>query len=275
VSQREQKRGVLAALRRRGLDPRDDDGGRPPGALIRGTWGAPERDGFYAAMQRYSFRLVLRDAIRLGQRGPFAAQALTRHASLSAVGAHLHTLADLGLVRRHGELCELRVEAESLGPTLEWFVGEVLARELGFEVACGVPLRGGETGGDLDVVGLAEGMLLLIEVKSGPPKHVESAQVATFLDRIEALSPHGAIFFEDTELRMTDKIVVLFEEVLAARGLSARRPRRLQREVHLLGEGIYLTNAHPDVVSNLTLCVSHLLRSRGLRLEAGSKGGRS
>jgi hypothetical protein len=190
---------------------------------------------------------------------------IARHASAGAVEEHVATLLRLRLLRPEGDGYSLTVQAESLGPTLEWFVAEVLRRELGFCVGRGIPLRGGATGGDLDVVGLAEGKLLLVEVKSGPPKHLSAPQIAAFLDRVVALAPQGAIFFEDTELRMADKVVVLFEEVLAARGWS-RRPERLQRELFTVGPGIYISNAHPEVVGNLTCCVSHLLRAQGLRL---------
>jgi len=253
---------IRAALLRRGLELRDSDGGDDALALSR--WPPAAQDRFYEAMQRYSFRLVLRDVIRLGQRGSFGAVELSRHASIEAVEEHLEALVAIGVVRRRGPHVELLAQAESLGPTLEWFVAEVLRRELGFCVGRGVPLRGAETGGDLDVVALAEGVLLLVEVKSGPPKHQGVAQVAAFLDRVAAVAPQGAIFFEDTELRMADKVVVLFEEVLAARHL-ARRCERLQRELYTVGPGIYIANAHPEVTRNLATCVGHLLRGRGLQ----------
>jgi hypothetical protein len=255
---------VRLALRRRGLTLRADDGDDTP--LVPG-WTAEEQDRFYLELQRYSFRLVLRDVIRLGARGQrLAPRQLTRHASLEAVEGHLEQLVSLGLVAPHpsGQL-SLRVSANSLGPTLEWFVAEVLRRELGFTVARGVPMRGGRTGGDLDVVALAEGRLLYVEVKSGPPKHLQDAQIAAFLERVDALAPHGAIFFEDTELRMADKVVPLFDGALAARG-SALRPRRLQREIFTVGPAIFIANAHPDVTGNLTCCVSNLLRGQGVRL---------
>jgi hypothetical protein len=254
---------ILAALRRRGLALREDDHGGD--TLAISGWPPQAVDLFYAAMQRYSFRLVLRDMIRLSHQGSFAADALTRHVSLEAVRAHLHTLLELGVCAEAGDGFRLAVQAESLGPTLEWFVAELLRRELGFCVGRGIPLRGGQTGGDLDVVGLAEGKLLLCEVKSGPPKHLTAEQIGAFLDRVQALAPQGAIFFEDTELRMADKVVVLFEQVLAARGLR-RRPERLQRELFTVGEGIYIANAYPEVVGNLVCCVSHLLRAQGLQL---------
>jgi hypothetical protein len=216
-------------------------------------------------MQRYSFRLVLREVIRLGAQGVFSAEDLTRHASLEAVFGHLEVLLKLSIVRPAEGGLTLSVQTNSLGPTLEWFIAEVLHRELGVVVATGIPLRGGRTGGDLDVVAMAEGLLLFVEVKSCPPKHVTATHVASFLDRVDALAPHGAIFFEDTELRMADKVVVLFTEALASRGI-ALRPQRLQRELFVVGKGIFIVNSHPDVINNLTDCVSHLLRQQGLKL---------
>lgn len=254
---------ITAALRRRGITLRRGDGGNSK--MVIPAWSASERDRFYRAMQRYSFRLVLRDVIRLGRRGQFSAESLTRHASLEAVLEHLGVLEKLSLVRREAREYSLTVGANSLGPTLEWFVAEVLRRELGFEVAMGIPLRGGRTGGDLDVVAMAEGMFLFVEVKSGPPKHVNATHVASFLERVDALAPHGAIFFEDTELRMADKVMVLFEQALVRRG-AERRPQRLQRELFTVGPGIFIANAHPDVITNLTTCVSHLLRQQGLQI---------
>jgi hypothetical protein len=172
----------------------------------------------------------------------------------------------LSLVERHGEdSYRFTVEINSFGPTLEWFVAEILKRELGFIVARSLPLRGGMTGGDLDVVAMAEGKLFYFEVKSGPPKHLSTPHIAAFLDRVDALAPDGAVFFEDTELRMADKVVVLFEEALADKGIS-RRPRRLLRELFTVGPGIVIANAHPDVTVNLSCCVGQILRSQGLQL---------
>lgn len=258
-------RAVQGALLRRGLALREAD-------VCDDLWIAARpaavQDALYRLMLRYSFRLVFRDVIRLGQAGSFWPEELARHAGVDVVNEHLTTMAELGLVRPAGEkgAHDLAVPARNLGPSLEWLVAEVLRRELHFEVARDVPLRGGTTGGDLDVVACAEGLLLYVEVKSGPPKHLDRTHVAAFWDRVEAVAPHGAIFFDDTELRMKDKIVVLFEEELARRGL-ARRPARLHRELFTVGPGVYIANAHPDMVASLAYCVSHLLRSRGTCLE--------
>ena len=255
---------VQGALRRRGLSLRASDVAGDE--LWIATRPATVQDHLYAQLLRYSFRLVLRDVIHLGLEGHFHPEALTRHASLDAVQGHLDTMSDLGVVRpRSGGGYDLAMPARNIGSALEWLVAEVLRRALGYEVARDVPLRGGSTGGDLDVVACAEGLLLYVEVKSGPPKHLDRTHVKAFLDRVEAIAPHGAIFFEDTELRMKDKIVVLFTDELRRRGVT-RRPKRLQRELFTVGPDIFIANAHPDMVSNLSRCVSHLLRARGASL---------
>ena len=252
------------ALRRRGLSLRAGD--LAPDGLWLGNLPPRAQDQVYQQLRRYSFRLVLRDVIRLGQDGAVDPAALTRHAALQAVQQHLRAMQRLGLVRlTDAGHATLQVPAHNMGLALEWLVAEVLRRELGFCVARNVPLRGGQTGGDLDVVALAEGLLLYVEVKSGPPKHLMEAHVAAFLDRVEALAPHGAIFYNDTELRMKDKVVPLFAEQLRLRG-SPRQPRRLQRELFTAGPDLLIANAHPDITANLAHCVSHLLRWRGVQL---------
>ena len=256
---------IRLALRRRGITLRPDDGGTDD--LLIASWPPERRDRLYAEMQRYSFRLVMRDVLRLGSEGHLTPAMLTRHASRAAVIQHLSAMQELSLVRPlPGERFELLAQASTVGPTLEWLVDEILRRELGFCVAWALPLRGGTTGGDLDVAALAEGQFLFVEVKSGPPKHLNRSHVGAFLDRVEALAPHGAIFFEDTELRMADKVVVMFGEELAARGLRLR-PRRLHRELFTVGPRVFIANAHPDLSGNLARCVSELFRCQGARLD--------
>ncbi len=253
---------ILHALRRREIEARVTDGGVD--GLFVNNLAPSDRDLFYALMQRYSFRLVLRDVIRLG-RGRFSPGELTRHSSLDAVRGYLDQMKRLAIVGAVDDEFTLVHDLRSLGPLMEWFVAEVLKRELGFDVAIGIPMRGGRTGGDLDVVAMAEGTLMYVEVKSGPPRHQQLSHVAAFLERVDALSPHGAIFYEDTELRMADKIVVLFEEALSRQGIDIQ-PRRLQRGLFTVGDRIFVANACPDAVSSLTRCVSRLFRQQGIKL---------
>ena len=96
-----------------------------------------------------------------------------------------------------------------------------------------------------------------MEVKSSPPKHVVAEEVSAFLDRVSALSPAGAIFLEDTGLRMADKIVPMFTAALAARGLPP--PHRVQGEMFAAGERVFIVNSKPDLARNLGASLRKLL----------------
>jgi hypothetical protein len=89
-------------------------------------------------------------------------------------------------------------------------------------------------------------------VKSSPPKHIESTEVRSFLDRIEALRPNLAVMLVDTELRMKDKMVVMFEEELTTKsGREGSPVRRLFDETFQIQDQVFLTNSRPNLISNL------------------------
>ena len=158
----------------------------------------------------------------------------------------------------------------NFGDLFEWFIAQVLRKEFFSPSAWGVKIKDTLSGGDYDVLSIVEGHLLYIEAKSSPPKHIEEKEIASFLDRIEDLRPHFSIFIEDTTLRMTDKIIVLFKHELLRRYTSLREDclpiKRLERELFLIGDAIYVINSHPDLINNLAFTISHFLLNQGFSL---------
>ena len=65
------------------------------------------------------------------------------------------------------------------------------------------------------------------------------------------LSPEMAVFFLDTELRMKDKIVPMFEKELAARSASSSAVIRVERELFRITDNIFIVNAKESVLQNL------------------------
>jgi hypothetical protein len=232
-----------------------------------------EEESFYREMKRYSGRMLLRDLIQHPEgRRP---ADLTRFAAPDAALHLLERLAALRVaerardgrwrLRRAGELGPGDRPLHSFGDTLEWFVAQVFRRELHAPAAWGVVVRGGAAGGDLDVVAMLEGQFVLAEVKSSPPKHVDLEVVRAFVQRVATLRPHVALFIEDTELRMADKIVPLFADALAERRGRRDTPiERLEHELFLVGSGIYVVNSRADLTANVRVCIAHFLRSRGI-----------
>jgi hypothetical protein len=234
----------------------------------------PEEEmAFYQEMKRYSSRILLRDLIQHaeGRR----VQDLTRFAAVDAAQDLLERLLTLRVLEQGADgrwrLRKTRAARpgdrplHSFGDTLEWFVAQVFRNELHAPAAWGVVVRGNTVGGDLDVVALVEGHFFLIEVKSSPPKHVDLEVVRKFVERVASLRPHAAFFVEDTELRMADKIIPLFGDVLCERaGRPGTAVTRIEHELFLVGSGIYVVNSRVDLTANLRQCVAHFLRGQGL-----------
>ena len=213
-------------------------------------------DAYYHRLAHYSFRLVLRDLIA----HPGApAERLTTFCSPATITRHLAFLERLGTVEPWEAGFRLTASVRSFGGTLEWFVAELLRRECAAQTLWGVRVKGRETGGDYDVLAQVEHELVYVEVKASPPKHVDQRDVAAFLSRTADLAPHVAIFFVDTELRMLDKIVPLFEAGLAARSSVSSRVAepvlRLRDELFHIDRRIFIVNSKRDIAKNFKDCL--------------------
>lgn len=217
---------------------------------------------FYSLLRRYSFRLFLRDLIQFPEGDDPA--VLSRYCSMRTVHSYLRSLSDLGIVEiipgKGYRLIAGRVP--SFGPTLEWYVCEIFQREFLSPAIFNVRLDGTRHGGDYDVVAVLAGFLACVEVKSSPPRGVELPAVAAFWNRLRELEPHLAIFLVDTELRMKDKIVPLFEEAMfeSAREREAVSVERLVDEIFHIGHAVYLINSRRGIYTNMRRCVRDFLQ---------------
>ncbi len=240
-------------LRRRGLTPKLGRRDLPFPAEEEG----PMADAVAERLGHYAFRLFLRGAI-LAQ-GPFRPQDATRYVPPAAARAMADDLVALGLARAEArDRYRLRFPARNFGGTLEWWVGRELGH-LGFDVATGLRSGAPGVGGDLDVVAVAEGKLVHVELKSSPPKHLTEAEVAAFLRRVRSLRPHVAVFAIDTALRLSDKVLPLVRTVLGPEA----SPRRLIRDTWRLAGTVYLTNARQDLIENLRAAIADGLLALG------------
>lgn len=219
---------------------------------------------FYEMMKRYSFRLVLRDIIKY-QEG-FGVRDLTHYCSAKVVQGYCHLLSEMGVITKNGRgkyrTCVSPLY--SFGPTLEWFIAEVFKREFASPAIYGVSVKKTPSGGDYDVIASWNQRLVYVEVKSSPPKGVELNEISSFFSRMEDLLPEVGILFNDTQLRMKDKLVVMFEEELEKR--YGRESKTLYPVERLIGElfhvqnHVFIVNSKKDVVENFQYCLKHHLR---------------
>jgi len=264
-------------LRRRGLNPYRENPVHH--LLFPPTFSREEREQFYDLFKRYSFRLFLREV--LNRKGGFRVSEVVRYSSPETGRKYLRSLKDLGLVEAlKGRVYRLRpIFTSSLGPTLEWFMAEVLRREFACPAFYGLRCKGTRFGGDFDVIASLEGRLLYMEVKSSPPKNIEGDEVHEFVSRLADLIPHLALFFVDTELRLQDKIVPFFEAEQSVQrswdqgvGLPVQR---IADEIFFVPPRVYILSSKRSITRNIATCFKHHFTSPLLHSpEAGIAAGR-
>jgi hypothetical protein len=202
----------------------------------------------------------------------FALEDLLRYCSERSADDYLRFLVRAGVVlpisQSRFRLKDTRVS--SFGETLEWFVCQILGKEFYLPSLWGFRVKRNRGGGDFDVVALMEGSLVYIETKSSPPKHIEQRDIQAFFDRLQVLAPDIAIFLDDTQLRMKDKIAIMFEKELQRRFGSSWREghplNRLRRETFGIEDRLFITNSDPDLIANLGFCLGRYLRSRAAKI---------
>ena len=206
--------------------------------------------GYYRMLHKYSFRLLLRDVIK--RHDVFTPDQVTRYATPVVTRTYLEYLLSMKLLKRKTKGYVLAGgPVKSFGGTLEWYVAELFKREFGSEAAWGVKFKRPRVGGDYDVVAQLDGALVYVEVKSSPPKQIYDSEIAAFLDRVGDLAPETAVFLMDTELRMKDKIVPMFEQELARRSPYPPAVERMERELFAIQDRIFIINAKEDIIRNI------------------------
>jgi hypothetical protein len=256
----EQEGGLQRAIKARGLQVHRQD---PDDDLIFSPEASPqERTSLYELLKHYSFRLFLRDVI--SAQDAFRAEELVRYCSLQTAQRYCDSLCALGIAEPVGGGVFRLVNRSlySFGPTLEWFIAQMFQREFASPSTYGVRFKETPSGGDYDVIALWEGRIVYVEIKSSPPRGIERGEIGSFLARITDLLPDIAVFFNDTHLRMKDKIVLMFEEELSEQyGTdSVRFPvERLVDELFHINHRIYIVNSKREIAANFTLFLRDFL----------------
>ncbi|MBI5187741.1 MAG: hypothetical protein HZA07_01525 [Nitrospirae bacterium] len=216
-------------------------------------------DDFYSMLQKYSFRLFLRDVIK--HQNLFTLERVTRYATAEVTGDYLRYLLAIRLAEKIPNGYRLiKQPIKSFGETLEWFLSEIFRREFCADAIWGIKFKRPRIGGDYDLIAKVDGSILYMEVKSSPPKQIYQKEISAFFDRVSDLSPEIAVFFMDTELRMKDKIVPMFEEELRLRFSDPPEVIRMEKELFQISDRIFIINAKDNIVRNIEKVLSWYFR---------------
>jgi hypothetical protein len=216
-------------------------------------------EDFYERMKKYSFRLFLRDVIK--HQRSFEIEKVTWYATSEVTKGYVDYLRDVGLVEKASGGFRLAIgPIKSFGETLEWFVAEIFKKDFATEAIWGIRFKRPNVGGDYDLIAKVNGGVLYMEIKSSPPKQIGQNEISAFFDRVADLSPEISIFFVDTELRMKDKIVVMFEEELKKRYAGPPKIVRIEKELFEIRDKVFIINAKDSIVANIETVLGRYFR---------------
>ncbi len=217
------------------------------------------QNGYYELMKKYSFRLFLRDVIK--HQDFFMLDNVTRYATAEVTRDYVEYLIKVDLVEKVSDSFRLSLRPiKSFGETLEWFVSETFKSEFAAEAVWGIKFKRPKVGGDYDLIAKVDGSILYMEIKSSPPKQIYQKEIIAFFNRLADLLPEIGIFFVDTELRMKDKIVPMFEEELRERYVHPPKITRIEKELFQVEDKIFIMNAKDSIAANIEKVLSRYFR---------------
>ncbi|MEW6599864.1 MAG: hypothetical protein AB1499_02750 [Nitrospirota bacterium] len=212
---------------------------------------------FYNKLKKYSFRLFLREVIK--HQDSFTIEKVARYATKEVSAGYIDFLQKAGIIETAGKIYRLKKRPiRSFGKTLEWFVASLIRNDFHAEATWGVKFKRPKVGGDYDLIAKLDSSLLYMEIKSSPPKGIYDKEIKFFLDRAADLSPDISVFFVDTELRMKDKIIPMFEDELLRRYNKIVRAERILKELFHINRKIFIINAKESISANIETILTFL-----------------
>ena len=213
---------------------------------------------FYEKLKKYSFRLFLRDVIK--HQNFFTIDKVARYATKEITSQYIDFLLKANLTESTAKGYRLKKrQIKSFGETLEWFIARLIEKEFESETIWGVKFKRPKVGGDYDLIAKIDSSILYMEIKSSPPKQIYDKEIAAFLKRVEDLSPEVSIFFMDTELRMKDKIVPMFEAELQRHYKKSVSVERIAKELFHINKKIFIINSKDSIAANIRTVLSFYL----------------
>lgn len=149
----------------------------------------------------------------------------------------------------------IKDQVTNFGYTLEWYVSKLVDEKLNVESGWGIKIEGIPCGGDYDVLGFLDSIMLYIECKISPPDNVEDGEIRNFLQRREELSPELTIMLVDTDSplnKLLDKFRIILEPKLEELSIK-----------EIKSNVVYIENVHAMVINSqpsIYRAILHCLR---------------
>jgi len=267
--------GVEASLRQRGfmiaacgdytqtISPADM---QPDKMLSSGACIPDWDDDFYGRMSNISQRKMFRYMLTHSEGVSEEDMSNELRQKITTIHERVLYLEQAGVIRKcdKNQWC-LSQAINNFGPTYELYVKSVFEREFHWSAEWGIKLEDFKDG-DFDVLATIASTLCYVECKTSRPEDVTEGQLRSFLQRSQDLAPEIAVLLLDTEDPL-DQLLQKLEDILTPieqkeRAEPSWKPKKpFFREparfagVHFGCRRILVTNAKPNVVRNLRLCL--------------------
>ena len=218
-------------------------------------------DDFYNSMKSISFRHIIR-TIYDNENGISLNDLLIRNRSIDRKNLNERLI---NMTRNkfvgYDEINKIYfpIKDKNYGTSFEWFISEIIKREMKGISAFGVKILNLKSGGDYDVICRLEDIIIYIESKAGSINNITSRDISNFLYRDKDLNPSLSIFLIDSN-GLTDN----FKESFKSADWGQSNPR-IPKKRRLKGRGIFyevdtkihcLTN-ELNLIGNIKLSINH------------------
>jgi len=241
-------------LKRRGFDVKDIEGSKK---VIQNS------QDFYEEFKSFSFRQVLR-SIYDSDCGLCKDDILQKFSNLSDsfLSKKLNFMVQTGCVSKEPNTGKyLRCNDRNFGRTFEWFISEIMKREMCGISASGIKILNLKCGGDFDVIARLEDLLIYIECKSGSIFNISETDLTNFIARCRELAPSLSICLFDTN-GLPDEFKGKFLKAdWEKHGLKPREPkkRRIKNRgiFYELYPRIVTLTSEGNLIGNIKLSINH------------------
>jgi len=219
-------------------------------------------DSFYENLKSFSFRQILK-AIYDSDIGLSKDELLEKVSNLSsnALSAKLHDLAKENCICETKQVCYQKIDAREYSKTFEWFVSEIVKREMYGISRINVKILNLRCGGDYDVISRLEDLLVHFECKSGRINNISKGNITNFIARYKELAPSMSILVLDTNGLPDDFKAKFLKADWKSHGLKPRSPQRRRKK----GRGVFyelyprisVLTSEGNLIGNIKLAVNH------------------
>lgn len=218
-------------------------------------------DIFYENFKSFQFRQILK-LIYDSENGLSESEILEKISNLTpdSLSKKLEVLINENCLIRNESLY-IKIKKKKISRTFEWFISEIIRREMSGIASSGIKLKNLKSGGDYDVVSRLEDAVVHIECKSGSILNIKENEITNFIGRYKDLAPELSILLIDT-----DGLPNSFKQICEKAdwnkyGLGVRAPKKRR----LKGRGVFyelfprvhvITN-EGSLVGNIKLSINY------------------